>query len=184
MGPITFFVPGEPAAQGRPRARVMRIGRRFAPQIYNPHNAEDWKARVSITARPFAPKAPMLGPIRVHMTFMLPRPQSHYVRSKERALLKPSAPLWHTSKPDFDNFAKALIDALTGIRMWADDSQVCDSRVLKIYSVDKKPGCLVTLEKITSEPLHELCLTFPADSQNLSENILKSPLPKAPVTND
>lgn len=152
-GIITFFVPGDPAAQGRPRARVMRIGHRFAPQIYNPHNAEDWKARVSITARPLAPRAPMLGPIRVHMTFFLPRPQSHYLR--KGTLLKPSAPLWHTSRPDFDNFAKALVDALTGIRMWADDSQVCDARVLKIYCTDhRKPGCLVTVEMINAEPLY------------------------------
>jgi Holliday junction resolvase RusA-like endonuclease len=179
---ITFFVPGDPAAQARPRARVLRFGRRIAPQIYNPDNADEWKARIIISARPFVPKAPMLGPIRLHMTFQLRRPSTHYVRPKKRELLKPSAPLWHIIKPDFDNFAKALLDALTAVRMWADDCQVCDSRVLKIYCTDNKPGCLIGIEPIKTEP--ELCLNFPMnDSQGHFENTLTSPALKEPATN-
>ena len=183
---FSFFVPGDPAAQGRPRARVMRFGKRAVPQIYNPHNADDWKARVAIFARPLVPKAPMLGPIRVTMTFMLDRPNSHY-KGKAR-VLRPDAPLWHITKPDKDNFEKAVLDALTGIRMWGDDCQVCDGRVQKIYISDGKPGCLITIQQVDTEPYHELCLSESVcptqDYLDRSESISISQALKAPATTD
>lgn len=146
----TFFIPGDPAAQGRPRTRVLRLGSRSVAQIYNPHNADDWKARVEIIARDYVPRAPLLGPIRLWAIFHVRRPQSHFRRAKERFDLKPDSPVWHTSKPDGDNFAKALLDALTAVRMWADDSQVCDQRIQKVYCTDDKPGCLVTIQQIST----------------------------------
>lgn len=142
---IAFFVPGEPAAQGRPRTRILRLGRRAVAQIYNPHNADEWKARVSIIARPFAPKPSLSGPVRLSATFLLPRPESHY-RGKAREL-RLEAPLWHFIKPDGDNYAKALIDALTSVGMWHDDCQVADQRIMKFYTNDE-PGCHVSIEPI------------------------------------
>jgi Holliday junction resolvase RusA-like endonuclease len=156
---IEFFVPGEPAAQGRPRTRVLRVGARHVAQIYNPHNADEWKARAQIIARPFLPSSPLLGPIRFALIFILRRPKSHY----NRAGLKPGAPLWHVSKPDTDNFVKAIKDALTVVRMWGDDSLICDEHVRKIYQpeADDVPGCFVKIEPITTPPeIPELCPTF------------------------
>lgn len=156
---ITFFVPGDPAAQGRPRTRVIRMGHRAVAQIYNPHNADDWKARVMLIARPHVPKAPMLGPIRLLLAFYIDRPNSHY-RGKAR-VLRSEAPLWHIVKPDKDNFEKAVLDALTAVRMWNDDCQVCDGRTQKIYTNDGKPGCFVTIQQL--EPI--LCPTLDTEVQ-------------------
>jgi Holliday junction resolvase RusA-like endonuclease len=39
----------------------------------------------------------------------------------------------HTGRPDFDNFAKIGCDALNGI-VWADDSQIVEARIVKLYS--------------------------------------------------
>jgi Holliday junction resolvase RusA-like endonuclease len=151
---IEFFVPGTPAAQGRPRTRVLHMGKRAVAQIYNPHNADDWKARVMIVARPYVPRVALTGPIQLVLVFRLPRPQTHL----KRGVVRSDAPDWHTSKPDFDNFVKALLDALTAIKMWVDDCQVCDSRILKAYATE--PGCFVRIIPIkhptTVEPL---CLT-------------------------
>jgi Holliday junction resolvase RusA-like endonuclease len=153
---IEFFVPGDPAAQGRPRARVLRMGGRVAPQIYNPHNADEWKDIISIIARPHCPRVPLLGPVRLTATFLIGRPQKHSTKKG----LRPNAPMWHTSKPDADNFVKALKDALTGVRMWGDDSQVCDERVLKIY--DETPGCFVAIEPIKTPPKLLIDLWLPS----------------------
>jgi Holliday junction resolvase RusA-like endonuclease len=168
---ITFFVPGEPAAQGRPRTRILRFGNHAVPQIYNPHNADEWKARVMLIARPAAPKPPMLGPIEIQMVFLVPRPGTHYFDPKHRLRLRPDAPSWHFIKPDSDNFAKAVLDALTQVRMWADDSQVCNQQVLKIYC--SKPGCQITIKSITTEPDPIICqnLNFLDHSENISKEL-------------
>ena len=48
-----------------------------------------------------------------------------------------------TKKPDTDNIAKAVLDALNGVAYY-DDSQVVDLRVLKVYR--EKPKIMVTLQ--------------------------------------
>lgn len=149
---VSFFVSGEPMAQGRPRTRVVRMGRSSYAQIYNPHTADEWKAMVSILGRRAWDQGPIAGPIRLGATFFLPRPESHF---KGKAhVLRVNAPLWHCFKPDSDNFIKAVLDALTGI-VWVDDAQVCDQRTIKIYTNDT-PGCQIEIEPIEITSCHEL----------------------------
>jgi Holliday junction resolvase RusA-like endonuclease len=134
----------------------MRLGRRVVPQIYNPHTADEWKARVEIIARHYKPLVPLTGPVRLSATFLLPRPMTHY----KRGVLRPDAPQWHFCKPDGDNFQKALLDALTAAKMWHDDSQVADQQIRKLYTpeADDPTGCFISLQAITTSPLiHELC---------------------------
>ncbi len=47
--------------------------------------------------------------------------------------MKPSSPLFHTSKPDRDNLDKLVLDALTGV-FWVDDKVVCQGWLQKEYS--------------------------------------------------
>ncbi len=141
------------------------MGSRSVAQIYNPHNADEWKARIQIMARPHVPRVPITGPVRLSVAFLLPRPQKHL----RKGVLRSDAPMWHTSKPDYDNFVKALLDALTEVRMWVDDSQVCDSRVRKIY--DETPGAFVSIEPITAPPgIPELCPDSPAEQETTSKS--------------
>ena len=44
--------------------------------------------------------------------------------------------LWVEKKPDLDNMAKAVMDALTAMGMWGDDKQVVVVNMLKRYVVD------------------------------------------------
>jgi hypothetical protein len=64
----------------------------------------------------------------------LARPQGHYGRAKGVPYLKSDAPHYHTGKPDADNLAKAVLDALTTLGIWHDDAQVCQLDTLKIYA--------------------------------------------------
>ncbi|RYZ80693.1 MAG: RusA family crossover junction endodeoxyribonuclease, partial [Proteobacteria bacterium] len=46
--------------------------------------------------------------------------------------------VWPAKKPDWDNYAKAIGDALTGI-LWVDDGRIVDGRVIKLFADDGKP---------------------------------------------
>lgn len=135
--PIEFFVTGSPVAQ--PRVKARNAGK-FA-QVYTPKTADLWKRCVMDAALSAIPTSKLEGPLRVDMTFLLPRPQSHYNAKGE---LKPYAPVWHTSKPDRDNLEKAVLDALTNAGIWKDDKQVCDGVVRKRYA-NTQPGCHIII---------------------------------------
>lgn len=70
----------------------------------------------------------------VRLDFILPRPKS-----------LPKKPRWHTTKPDLDKLARAVLDALTGLA-WRDDSQVVALTCTKRYAgLTEAPGLTVRL---------------------------------------
>lgn len=122
---VSFFVPGIPKAQPRPRSFVCK-GR---VRVYDAGTAESWKSDIAIAARAALAGHKFEGPIYLMLYFYMPRPKSHFIGGK----LRYSAPVRHTSKPDLDNLEKAVMDALTNIGAWNDDSQVCVKRGFKVY---------------------------------------------------
>lgn len=142
--PLEFFAAGIPKAQPRTKARACG---KFA-QVYTPKTADDWKMIVRHEAmeawKMSGNHATWTGPIRVDMVFYFPRPKGHY---RGNGQLKPSAPRWHTTKPDCDNCCKAVLDALTNARLWTDDKQVCISVVEKHYA-NSHPGCRVNVREV------------------------------------
>ena len=130
METIEIVVYGAPKGQPRPRA----FSRGGHASVYDPGTAEGWKGQIAIAARPFRPAAPWEGPVRVSIVFRFARPKSHYGRKKGEQHLKIDAPRYHTAKPDADNLAKAVLDALTTLGMWRDDAQVCQLDTLKVYA--------------------------------------------------
>lgn len=59
--------------------------------------------------------------------------------------MKDAAPNWCIKKPDADNYAKAVMDALTILRFWEDDCQVCDLSVRKQFA--RLPGCNIEISE-------------------------------------
>lgn len=138
---ISFFAPGIPKGQPRPRAFIR--GKRAA--VYDPGTAEAWKGDIAIAWRDAGFPKPIEGcPYRVELSFRFPRPKHHYTG---KGILKPSSPDWHTSKPDIDNATKAVLDALTHLQLWKDDDAVASLTVSKTYG--SPTGCLI---HITSLP--------------------------------
>lgn len=119
---ISFVVPGQPIAKGRPRIST-RGG--FA-RAYTPAKTVAYEGLIALAGQQAMDSAPPYdGPVAIEATAIFAIPPSW---SKKRQ----NAAHWHTSRPDADNIAKALGDGLNGV-CWADDSQVASMRVLKVY---------------------------------------------------
>lgn len=129
MKTIQFFAPGIPKAQ--PRARAFARGGMV--RVYDPGTAEHWKNAIAVAA-PIAQFEKTELPVALNMSFIMPRPKDHY----RRGSLRLNMPLFHIKKPDKDNLEKAVMDALTVLGAWKDDSQVCKTFSEKIYG--ETPG--------------------------------------------
>lgn len=141
MTPIVFFARGEPKGQPRPRA----FARNGIVRVYDPGTAEGWKSQVAIAAKDVLPERPLAMPVQISIHAGFPRPKAHY---RANGLVKPAAPIYHTSKPDCDNVSKAILDALTTIGMWGDDRQVVRLTIEKVYS--EEPGAIISIMPLFS----------------------------------
>lgn len=143
MTSLNFTVHGMPAAQGSKRhvgnGRMVESSKKVAP----------WRQDVIAAAMGAAEKAGWVtptGPIWVGIDFYLPRPQTHYGTGKNAGVLKPTAPPWHSSRPDVDKLIRALFDALTISGVIRDDSQIAIVHVTKCYG--DRPSARVGIEPV------------------------------------
>lgn len=132
---ISFFVYGNPVAQGRPR--FARVGK--GVRTYDPAKSRNWKQDVKWQAIENKVKL-MDGPLELRLVFYLLRPKGHYGKRG----LRPSAPAHHTKKPDVDNMVKGVKDGLKGI-CYRDDSQIVRLEAIKEYG--EQPGVKVAISE-------------------------------------
>ena len=131
---ITFTVPGVPKGQARPR--FARIGN-FV-RTYDTKDAHSNKQNIAAFAMAAGVK-PFQGPVTIAISAFLPRPQ-RLCRKKDNPAECPA-----TCKPDCDNIAKAICDALIGVA-YADDAQVWTCRITKAYhAIGGVPRMVVTV---------------------------------------
>jgi Holliday junction resolvase RusA-like endonuclease len=82
------------------------------------------------------------------------RPKAHWRTGQHAGMLKVSAPVHHTSKPDMDNLYKAVLDALGEFDgdpalVWADDAQVAQGQISKRYTrMGEDPGVTVAIYEL------------------------------------
>lgn len=137
MTAITFEISGTPIAKARPRFTT-RGG--FA-RAYTPKATRLGEIHIAGAAARHAPPEPHSGPVSVQAVVCLPVPASWPRRRREAALEGAVRP---TSKPDLDNYVKALLDGITLTRRWwGDDSQVVHVSAHKRYA--ERAHTLVTI---------------------------------------
>lgn len=118
---ITFTVPGPPKGQPRPRATTINGKAR----MYESEKGRSWKQVIASWAIHYGVRQ-IIGPVGVLAIAYLPRPKRLCRKSD------PPGAIWSEVKPDFDNIAKAVCDALNGIA-YADDKSVVFGACLKAY---------------------------------------------------
>lgn len=125
---IAFTIPGEPVPQPRPRVSTRGgFARAYVPKT---HAVHAYRQAVADAAR--AAGAGVHGdPVIVVIDLVWERPKSHM----RKAGVKPDAPV--LPRPDVDNAAKAILDALNGVA-WEDDSQVQRLVVWKSYGQEAR----------------------------------------------
>lgn len=136
MDCVSFFVPGNPAAKGRPRF-VRATGR-----IYTP--AETMKSEENIrlhAARAMDGRALVDQPVELRViTYHLP--------PKSRTKAEKALP-WRDFKgtrSDLDNHVKAAMDALNGV-VWKDDALVASIHAAKVFA--DTPGMRISVHPLS-----------------------------------
>lgn len=99
---------------------------------------------------------PIDGAVRVRLLFVRKRPT--WLKPKSR----PDGMVWCTASPDVDNSAKVILDGLTDVGLWKDDSGVCSLTVEKAYCErDNDPGIEVIIERVEGDGPLSLLWTWP-----------------------
>lgn len=125
-----------PVAKPRPKFRqVKKKGDKFSTTMaYYPNDYLKWEEELATMLRPRVIRKHS-GPVKLEATFAFPVPPS--LEKTKAGRLEKAECLgvgWHTQKPDRDNLAKALMDALNHAGIWDDDCQVCTGNVEKRWS--------------------------------------------------
>jgi Holliday junction resolvase RusA-like endonuclease len=117
---VSFTIPAEPVA-------FARSGGNGAVR-FTPKRQRDFMALVKLAAhKAMDGEPPLDGPIdlKIRATYLIPMSWS-----KKRA----STARWRTARPDADNIAKIIADAMNEI-VFADDAQIANLTVQKVYGV-------------------------------------------------
>jgi Holliday junction resolvase RusA-like endonuclease len=132
-----FFVPGIPQPGGSKRGFYVEKIKRVVITDAN-KKAKPWKDTVTAYARESYLGRPASGAIIFNVVYYLPRPRSHFGSGKNANVLKRTAPLYPTKKPDVLKLTRSTEDALTGY-VWTDDSMIVDEHTFKRYVDDEHP---------------------------------------------
>ena len=138
---VSFDVCGKISGKGRPR--FTRSGRPYTPKATRDYEAA---IREAFENAPGRPPEPFSGPIAVCINThrQLPKSTPKSVYSEQ-----------DTHKPDIDNVAKIVLDALNGVA-WEDDAQVVSLKVLKLNrtrSPERLSVSITELDRLGEEKL-------------------------------
>jgi Holliday junction resolvase RusA-like endonuclease len=102
-----------------------------------------WREAVKHATREAMRDEPcLLGPLRVSMTFTLPKPKS---APKSRRTFP-------DKKPDLSKLIRSTEDALTDIAAWEDDARIVELKAAKRYPLEghealERPGVVISIER-------------------------------------
>lgn len=140
---VVFTVPGKP--QGKARARTTRTGHTYTPEKTVLYENLVKACYMEMTPRQTWFNGEPLA-LTIYATFSIPKSKTK--KEKQMMLQGYKFP---TVKPDADNIAKVICDALNGVA-YTDDTQIIELRVIKRYVREDTPAHVtVSIEALRSE---------------------------------
>ncbi len=131
---ISFTVHGDPVGKGRPRITT----RGGFVRTYTPDATRDYECLVADLAHRemmIHGLMPTYDAVRVEIDAHFAIPKSYSKKKHQQAIRDEIKPM---VKPDIDNIAKAILDAMNKT-IYIDDKQVVELDVRKFYT-DEKEG--------------------------------------------
>lgn len=95
---------------------------------------------LQLLVKQYAPRVPYEHPLRMQIVYRFPMRKSEKKWKRDR----PAIPC--DKRPDADNLAKGLIDAMGKVGFFRDDSQIYDLKITKLYA--QRTGIAVSIKEI------------------------------------
>lgn len=123
---INFTIPGTPVAKARPR---------FSGNgTYTPEKTVNYENLVKYCYMEQCKRQMLMGALETTIKCYFPIPKSTSKKNRELMIQGKIRP---TKKPDYDNCAKAVSDALNEIA-YKDDSYIVDAHIHKYYGEEPR----------------------------------------------
>ena len=124
---VQYSVPGEPRGKGRPRFAK----RGNFVKTYTDAKTASYEDQIRFYAlKAMGDSKVIEGAVRVFVSIRMAVPKSYSNKRREACLSNVEKPL---KKPDWDNVAKSICDAMNGI-IYVDDTQIVEAHITKQYA--------------------------------------------------
>lgn len=127
---IDFEIPGKAVGKARPRDN--------GDHFYTPQNTRDYERKVKACYRQVCNSDPTDKPVAVNIYVYMSVAKSLSKKKREQILMSPPM-----KKPDIDNIAKIILDALNRLA-WNDDKQVVKLSVRKEWGNEERVHVIIT----------------------------------------
>lgn len=115
---------GKPATAGSKQAFVNPKTGKAIVKDSSGAEGKLWRAAVQEAVMKEIPADKLIdAPLALEVTFVRPRPASHYGTGRNAGVLKPSAPEYPATRPDATKLLRAFEDALVGVVI-RDDARI------------------------------------------------------------
>ncbi len=133
---VQYSVPGEPRGKGRPRFAK----RGNFVKTYTDAKTASYEDQIRFYAlKAMGDSKVIEGAVRVFVSIRMAVPKSYSAKRREACLNGFDKPL---KKPDWDNVAKSICDAMNGV-IYVDDTQIVEAHVTKQYAAQSEVIVLV-----------------------------------------
>ena len=136
---LDCWIPGRPRPQGALKTFAV------AGKAYGRHTDStlSHRAHVISTLAEDWDREPLTGAVAVDVVFTFARPKSHYGTGRNADVVKESAPEHHIQRVDGDKLARLLGDSLEMAGVVADDCQIVEWRIRKLWGRDDSTHLLL-----------------------------------------
>ncbi len=129
-----FEVPGKVVGKERPRVNM------YTGRVYTPNKTKEYETLIQQYFKISYPMAEMLeGRVHIDIIVYLKIPKGTSKIKMQDMLENKISP---TKKPDIDNIAKSILDAMNGF-VFKDDNQVAKISIEKRFATEEKAEIIV-----------------------------------------